>query len=66
MEVDISKDELYSLVKEAVKEVFQEERLEFFMKSLPSVSKEEMDDIEKIYGQPPPDKEVSYSETIEI
>ena len=66
MEVNISKDELYSLVKEAVKEVFQEERFEFFMKCLSSVSKEEMDDIEKVYGQPLPDKEVAYSETIEI
>jgi len=28
--------------------------------------KEEMDDIEKVYGQPLPDKEVAYSETVEI
>ena len=66
MEVNISKDELYSLVKEAVKEVLQDERFEFIMKRLSFVSKEEMDDIEKVYGQPSPDKEVAYSETIEI
>ncbi len=48
-----------------VEDYFQE-RFEFFMKSLSSVSNEEMDDIEKVYGQPLPNKEVAYSVTIEI
>ena len=66
MEVTITKNELYSLIKEAVREVLQEERLEFFLKSIPLISKKEMEDIERLYGKPSPDKEVSYSETIEI
>jgi hypothetical protein len=66
MEVTINKNELYSLIKEAVREVLHEERLEFFLKSIPSVSKEEMNDIEKLYGKPPADRKVVYSESIEI
>lgn len=66
MEVSIDRKELYSLIKEAVREVLQEETLEFFLKSIPLVSKEEMDDIEKLYGKPSSKKEVAYSETIEI
>ncbi len=66
MEVSIDKKELYSLIKEAVREVLQEERLEFFLKSIPLVSKEEMEDIEKLYGKPSSDKEIAYSETIKI
>ncbi len=66
MEVSIEKKELYSLIKEAVREVLQEERLEFFLKSIPLVSKEEMEDIEKLYGKPSSDKEIAYSETIKI
>jgi len=66
MEVTVSKDELYGLVKKAIREVLEEQRFEFLLKSIPSVSKEEMDDIEKLYGKPSLDKEVAYSETIDI
>jgi len=66
MEVTITKDELYGLIKKAVREVLHEETLELFLKNIPVVSKEEMEDIEKLYGKPSPDKEVAYSETVEI
>ena len=66
MEVTITKNELYSLIKEAVREVLHEESLEFFLKNIPLVSKEEMKDIESLYGKPSSAKEVAYSETIEI
>ncbi len=66
MEVTITKNELYSLIKEAVREVLHEETLEFFLKNIPLISKEEMKDIENLYGKPSPDKEVAFSETIEI
>jgi hypothetical protein len=66
MEITIDENELYSLIKKAVREVLQEETLELFLKSIPMVSKEEMEDIEKLYGKPSPDKEVAYSETVEI
>jgi hypothetical protein len=66
MEITIKTDELYSLIKKAVREVLHEESLEFFMKNVPLVSKEEMEDIENLYGKPSPNKEVAFSETIEI
>lgn len=66
MEITITKNELYSLIKEAVREVLHEESLEFFLKNIPLVSKEEMKDIESLYGKPSSAKEVAYTETIEI
>lgn len=66
MEITIDKDELYSLIKKAVREVLHEETLELFLKSIPMVSEEEMKDIKKLYGKPSAHKEVAYSETIEI
>ena len=66
MEISITKEELYELIKRAVKEVLQEESLEFFLKNIPMVSDEEMQDIEKLYGKPSSDKEIAYTEIIEI
>jgi len=66
MEITINTDELYSLIKKAVREALHEESSEFFMKNVPLVSKEEMEDIENLYGKPSPNKEVAFSETIEI
>ncbi|MBU0568399.1 hypothetical protein KKC52_10220 [bacterium] len=65
-QITINKGELYSVIKEAVREVFHEETMDFFLKSIPYVSKEEMEDIETLYGKPPAKKEISYSETIEL
>ena len=66
MEITVDKKELYSLIKKAVREVLHEETLELFLKSIPMVSKEEMKDINKLYGKPSADKEAAYSETVEI
>jgi hypothetical protein len=66
MEITIDKNELYSLIKKAVREVLHEETLELFLKSIPMVSKEEMKDIKNLHGKPSADKEVAYSETVEI
>lgn len=52
MEVAVTKNELCSLIKESVREVLQEERIEFFFKTIPSVAREEMEDIERFYGKP--------------
>ncbi len=65
-QISVDKNELYSLIKKAVREVLHEETLEFFFKNIPLVSKEEMKDIEKLYGKPSTDKEVVYSENVEI
>lgn len=66
MEIVIDKNELYTLIKEAVREVLHEETLELFLKNIPLVSKEEMEDIEKLYGKPSSVKEVACSEIVEI
>jgi hypothetical protein len=66
MEVTLDKKELLTLIKEAVREVFQEEVINIFLKSIPSVSQEEMQDIKKLYGKPSTRKEIAYSESIEI
>ena len=66
MEITINKNELYSLIKKAVREVLHEETLELFLKNIPMVSKEEMKDIKKLYGKPSASKEAAYSETVEI
>ena len=64
MEISITKEELYELIKKAVREVLREESLEIVLKSIPVVSDEEMQDIEKLYGQPFSDKEIAYTEII--
>jgi hypothetical protein len=66
VEIIIDKNEPYSLVKEAVREVLHEERFEFLLKNVPFVSEEEMEDIKNLYDKPSAKKEVAYSETIEI
>ena len=66
MEISITREELYELIKKAVREVLLEESLEIVLKSIPVVSDEEMEDIEKLYGQPSSDKEIAYTEIIEI
>ncbi len=66
MKVSIAKNDLYNLIKEAVREVLHEEKLEFFLKNISPISKEEMEDIEKLYDKPAVEKEVAYEEIIEI
>lgn len=66
MEVNITKNELYTMIKDAVRDVLHEERMDFILKSFSEVSQEEMKDIENLYGSPPKTKDVGSSETIEI
>jgi hypothetical protein len=49
-----------------MKEVLQEESLEIFLKNMPMVSEEEMQDIENLYGKPSLDKKIAYTEMIEV
>ena len=42
MKVITEKEELYKLIKEAVREVLNEEIVEIFLKNIPLISKEEM------------------------
>lgn len=62
----IDKDELYSFIKQAVREVFQEELFRLRLENLPAVSKEEMEDIERLYGRPRSERDIASSESFEI
>jgi hypothetical protein len=50
--IDINKDELLSLIKKAVREVMQEEMCRKWLESLPMVTDEEQEDINRHYGKP--------------
>jgi hypothetical protein len=64
--ITIDKKELYNLIKEAVREVFQEETFRLWMESLPEISEEEMEDIERRYGKPSSIRDIAYSETLDV
>ena len=65
MKVSIDIKDLKNLIKEAVREVLEEEKIKFFLASLPEVSQEEMRDIEETHGTPGNEKPV-YGEEIEV
>jgi len=58
----MNKEELKEIIKEAV----EEERMENFLKSIPLVSKQEMEDISKLHGKPVKKKEPAYGEEMEV
>ena len=67
MQLTISKDELYTMMKSALRDVLHEDKVERFLSAIPQVSDEEMKDIEESFGAAPDDSnEVVYSETINL
>lgn len=58
MQITVNQDELYSIIKKAVKDVIKEERISFILQNTPPVSSEELKDIEKHYGKPKRKKHV--------
>ena len=66
MEVTITKEELYSIIKEAVRDVIHEEKIDIILNNLPEVDSEEMREIEKIHGKPSKTEDTPKSETLEI
>ena len=62
----VKNKELYGLIKEALREVLREERFEYFLKSVPSVPPEEMEEIKRIHGSPRGKRRVSHSVTIKL
>ena len=66
MRTTINEEKLKKIVKEAIKEVLEEERIDTLLKFIPPVSKKEMEDIIKIYGKPAEKKEAAYSEEMEV
>jgi hypothetical protein len=66
MELNVSRNELYSLIKEAVRDVLKEEQFSFLLKNVPTVSTEEMDEIERVHGGPPRPRQPVFTETVDI
>ncbi|MCK4762823.1 MAG: hypothetical protein KAW12_11565 [Candidatus Aminicenantes bacterium] len=62
--LNLNRDELKKIIKEAVREVIEESKWDLFQEKLAHVSDREMKDIETHYAEP--DKDVFYSEEIEI
>ena len=62
--LNVSKEELKYLIKDAVREVIEESSWDQFMKNQEYVSSREMEDIENNYTVP--DEDVYYSEELEI
>lgn len=66
MQLDITKDELYTIIKSAVRDVLKEDKVKHILDSAPYVSDEEMEDIVAIHGDAPGPKEVSRTEVLDL
>ncbi len=66
MQIDITRNELYAMIKEAVRDVIREERIEIILRSIPDVSPEEMKEIEDLYGNPEGTGVAVHRETIDL
>jgi len=64
--IDINKDELFSLIKQAVREVMQEEMSRKWLEGLPMVTDEEQEDINRHYGKPDRTRNVESRETVDL
>jgi hypothetical protein len=64
--INIDENELYNLIKRAVRDVLQEEMFRHRLSSLPFVSEEEMKEIEENYGKPQAGKNIGRTESLEI
>ena len=62
--ITIPKKELKVIVKESIREVFEQEPMKFRAAFIPVVSKKEQKDIEKLYGKP--SRKTAKSITIKI
>ena len=66
MQITISKNELYTIIKQAVKDVIHEERVDLLTRGIPEISDEEMKDIVSLYGNKPKKKKNVRSITLDI
>ena len=64
--INIDQDELYNLIKRAVRDVLQEEMFRHRLEVLPFVSDEEMKEIEETYRKPRTRKNTGRTENLEI
>jgi len=66
MQITVSKTELYTMIKKAVKDVIHEERIDLILKDIPYISDEEQRDIEERYGKKPPKRRAVRREILDI
>ena len=64
--IDINKDEFFSLIKKAMREVVQEEMSRTWLEGLPMVTDEEQEDINRHYGKPERPKKIESRETVDL
>ena len=66
MQIAMDKQEIKAVVKEAIKEIIEEEKMESFLKNIALASKEEMEDISKLYGKPTKERVVALEDELEV
>ncbi len=66
MHINITKEELYTMIKDAVREVIGEKEISHLLHSLQEVSDSEMSEIIEKYGSPDQYTDVAFSETIDL
>jgi hypothetical protein len=64
--IDMDGDELFVLIKRAVREVIQEEMGRIWLEGLPVVNDEEQEDINLEYGKPDRRKQAESRESVDI
>jgi len=66
MQINVTKEELYIMIKDAVREVIGEKEITHILHSLPEISSEEMNEINEKYGSPEQYTDVAFSETLDL
>ena len=66
MQTIVNTDELYVMIKRAVREVLHDELEEFWQRTIPFASQAEMNDIIEHYVTPLIVKDVAHSETLSL
>ena len=64
--IDLDRDELFKLIKKAVREVVQEEMSRAWLESLATVTDEEQEDISRRHGKPDRPHEIGARETVDL
>lgn len=66
MQINVTKEELYSMIKDAVREVIGEKEISHILHSFQEVTDGEMNEINEKYGSPEQYTDVAFSETIDL
>jgi 20S proteasome alpha/beta subunit len=64
--IDLDRDELFKLIKKAVREVVQEEMSRVWLENLAAVTDEEQEDISRRHGRPERPREIESRETVDL